>query len=79
MAAHLQGQGPSDEMPLVCAQVRVLLEGVRSSSGVVTGPKFTQKCVARGREVLQPPLAVKVEFQRPASPISPGCNFHFSP
>ncbi|KAK1886849.1 Pheromone-processing carboxypeptidase KEX1 [Dissostichus eleginoides] len=29
---------------------------VPSTTGVVTGPKFTQKCVAWGREVLWPPL-----------------------
>lgn len=59
----------------VCMCVCVSLE-VPSTTGVVTGPKFTQKCVAQGREVLWPPLTVWLEFQPPpsASLLSPSCS-----
>lgn len=59
----------------VCMCVCVLLE-VPSTTGVVTGPKFTQECVARGREVLWPPLTVWLEFQPPpsASLLPPSCS-----
>lgn len=60
----------------VCVCVCVWLEEVPSTTGVVTGPKFTQKCVAWGREVLWPPLTARLEFQPPPSPspLSPGCS-----
>lgn len=60
----------------MCMCVCVWLEEVPSTTGVVTGPKFTQKCVAWGREVLWPPLTVRVEFQPPPSPspLSPSCS-----
>lgn len=69
MAAFLQARGFL-RIYCVCAW----LEEVPSTTGVVTGPKFTQKCVAWGREVLWPPLTVRVEFQPPPSPspLSPG-------
>lgn len=53
----------------VCVCVCVWLEELPSTTGVVTGPKFTQKCVAWGREVLWPPLTVRLEFQPPPSPL----------
>lgn len=48
--------------------VRIRLEVVLGPTGVVTGSKFTQKCVAWGQEVVWPPLTARVEFQPPASP-----------
>lgn len=62
-------------MSEVCVCVCVSLE-LPSITGVVTGPKFTQKCVAWGREVLWPPLTVWLEFQPPPSPslLSPSCS-----
>lgn len=65
-------QRVSEDILCVC----VWLEEVPRTTGVVTGPKFTQKCVAWGREVLWPPLTVRVEFQPPPSPspLSPGCS-----
>lgn len=60
---------------LRCVCVCVSLE-VPSTTGVVTGPKFTQKCVARGREVLWPPLTVWLEFHPlpSASHLSPSSS-----
>ena len=60
----------------VCVCVCVWLKEVPSTTGVATGPKFTQKCVAWGWEVLWPPLTVRVKFQPPPSPypLSPGCS-----
>lgn len=69
-----------------CLQARGCLRCVRlcvcvslevpNTTGVVTGPKFRQKCVARGREVLWPPLTVWLEFHPPpsASLLSPSSS-----
>lgn len=69
-------QRVSEDILCVCMCMCVRLKEVPSTTGVVTGPKFTQKCVAWGREVLWPPLTVRLKFQPPPSPspLSAGCS-----